>query len=468
MASEKTENKGDPIAKPQSDAKARRIEPKRLKGFRDFLPDLMATRYAISDVIRNEARLSGFQVIGTPALEYAETLLGQGSEETDKQVYRFKDHGDRAVALRFDLTVPFARFVAEHQGELSFPFKKLQMGDVWRGENTQKGRYREFRQCDLDIIGIDAASADIEILSTFYKILAKIDCGTFTIAIGDRMLLSAMIRKALPAVTLKDETEILIALDKMEKIGVDKVSAMIAAMPVAAGVDLAPFFTVLTAKGPTGDSNLTDVAVFVGEEATAMREIERLKHVLHTIRGLAIADHGRFRLDLTVARGLGYYTGIVFETTLDELPGLGSIGSGGRYNDLASRFSSRDLPGVGGSIGLDRLLAGMEELGRVKSVKGDLILVAVASPDAEYYAFQLVEKLRRAGIATEIGLAPKLGNQFKHADRLKCPFVVTVGGDERESRTYALKDMGSGTEERSLPLAGLTETLAAKLAARQG
>ena len=151
-----------------------RIQPARLKGFRDYLPQLMAARLQIMDTIRREAILAGFQTIGTPALEYATTLLGQGGDETDKQVYRFTDHGDRDVALRFDLTVPFARFVAEHQNELSFPFKKLQIGDVWRGENTQKGRYREFCQCDLDIIGADGAAADVEILATFQRILSSI------------------------------------------------------------------------------------------------------------------------------------------------------------------------------------------------------------------------------------------------------------------------------------------------------
>lgn len=447
-------------------APSQRVEPRRLKGFRDFLPDLMAARYAIEDVIRAEGRLAGFRLIGTPALEYAETLLGQGSEETDKQVYRFKDHGERDVALRFDLTVPFARYVAEHQSELVFPFKKLQMGDVWRGENTQKGRYREFRQCDLDIIGVDSAAADIEILAAFHKILSRIDCGGFTISIGDRLLLSAMIRQAMPAATPREETEILIALDKLAKIGQEKVTGIIAALACAQNQDLAQFFAVLTAKLPSGDSDIAAIAEYVKDDAIAQTEIARMRHVIHTVRGLVTNGDGRIRLDLTIARGLGYYTGIVFETTLNDLPGFGSISSGGRYNDLASRFSSRELPGVGGSIGLDRLLAGLEEMGKIKAAQGDLVFVAVATPDAEPYAFQVAEKLRRAGIATEIGLTPKLGNQFKHADRLKCPYVVTVGSDEQQKRTYALKDMAKGTEERDLPFNALAETLAARLAAK--
>jgi histidyl-tRNA synthetase len=203
------------------------IEPKRLKGFRDYMPDQMEKRLEIMDLIRREAALAGFRSIGTPALEYAETLMGQGSDETDKQVYRFKDNGDRDVALRFDLTVPFARFVGEHQGALTFPFKKLQMGDVWRGENTQKGRYREFTQCDLDIIGADTMMADIEVLSVFVRILSNAGCGGTTMALGNRRILSGLISTRCPGLTPAQETEVLIALDKLAKIGPAKVADLI-------------------------------------------------------------------------------------------------------------------------------------------------------------------------------------------------------------------------------------------------
>ncbi|MEI6398430.1 MAG: ATP phosphoribosyltransferase regulatory subunit, partial [Pseudomonadota bacterium] len=188
----------------------KKIEPRRLKGFRDYMPDLMESRSRFQGSIRHEAALAGFREIGTPVLEYAETLLGQGSDETDKQVYRFEDHGGRKVAMRFDLTIPFARFVAEHQGELVFPFKRLQIGDVWRGENTQKGRYREFCQCDLDIIGVDSVNADVEILSCFYRILSGFDLGGFTMRLGNRVLLSAMLAKAFPGIDVAGESGALI------------------------------------------------------------------------------------------------------------------------------------------------------------------------------------------------------------------------------------------------------------------
>ena len=430
-----------------------RIQPVRLKGFRDYLPQLMTSRLNMIDVIRSEARLAGFQPIGTPALEYAVTLLGQGGDETDKQVYRFQDHGGRDVALRFDLTVPFARFVAEHQGDLVFPFKKLQIGEVWRGENTQKGRYREFCQCDLDIIGADSAAADIEILSTFQRILSRIEVGRFSQAIGNRKLLSALIRKFLVGVSGEGETAALIAIDKLAKIGRDGVLGLLAQIPInGSGSEGAlDLLNVLTAKDEQGDSDLGLVRTSLAGKVEAEAELQRLETVIKVVRAAAEGGSGQVKLDLSVARGLGYYTGIVFETTLDALPAIGSISSGGRYNDLAGRFTTRELPGVGGSIGLDRLLAALEELGHLGTSNGGMVFVAVATMDAIAYACELAQSLRQSGIAADVGMVPKLANQFKHADRLGCGYVITVGSSEVEQKTYALKYMSSGQEERDLP-----------------
>ncbi len=436
-----------------------RVQPVRLKGFRDYLPDLMAARLHLMDIIRREAGVSGFQVIGTPALEYAATLLGQGGDETDKQVYRFTDHGDREVALRFDLTVPFARFVAEHQNDLSFPFKKLQMGDVWRGENTQKGRYREFCQCDLDIIGADSAAADIEILATFQRILTSMNCGGFTQAVGHRRVLSAVIRKLLGDIGEGGETSALIAIDKLAKIGRDGVVKLLAAISGADAEGAETLVSLLLAKDSAGDTDLRAIAELLAGDELATREIDRLNKVLNAVRHVSPKGAGKVRFDLSVARGLGYYTGIVFETTLDEAPGIGSISSGGRYNDLAGRFTSRELPGVGGSIGLDRLLAALEETGKLNSETKRPVFVAVASDDGLEYACEIAATLRAAGVATDLGMVPKLANQFKHADRLGSPFTVTVGGSEAASKTYALKNMTTGEEQKALPLAGLVSTV---------
>jgi len=323
-------------------------------------------------------------------------------------------------------------------------------------------------QCDLDIIGVDSAGADIEILNTFQKILSRIDPGAFTIAVGHRQILTAMIRRALPGIGPSGETAALVAIDKLAKIGPEKVKALLAAIPGAASGGAAPddLLAALAAKNEIGDTDLTDVESFLGRTAEGAKpHLERLREIMHTVRGLAMLGQGRFAVDLAIARGLGYYTGIVFETTLDDLDGFGSISSGGRYNDLASRFTTRELPGVGGSVGLDRLIAGLEELGRLKTSGAVLLFVAVASEDARAYAFQIADELRRAGMTVDVGLVPKLGNQFKHADKLGASHVVTVGGDERAKRTYALKTLATGQEQRDLPVAEIVNTLKSRVAA---
>jgi len=441
----------------------RLIEPKRLKGFRDYTPALMAQRQRVIAAVRRGARLAGFQEIGTPALEYAEVLLGQGGDETDKEVYRFVDHGERAVALRFDLTVPFARYVAEHQGEMVFPFKRLQIGDVWRGENTQKGRYREFCQCDLDIIGVESAAADIEVLICLMETIAEVAATPFTMAVGHRSILSAVIRQALPTAMAADaaqtaETAVLIAIDKLAKIGRDGVAKVLAALPGVEATEVAALLDIVTARTAAGDSDLGVVRRLLSGDAPALAAIDRLEETVATVRscGGSGSDAGKIRIDLAIARGLGYYTGLVFETTLDQLPGFGSVSSGGRYDGLVSRFSSRSLGGVGGSIGLDRLVAGLEELGLATPEKTSTVFIAVATDDARRYAFTLAQALRRSGQACDIGMtAGKLGNQFKYADRCGYPLVLTVGSDEMQSQTFSMKHMAAGTEERGLAAAGL-------------
>jgi histidyl-tRNA synthetase len=434
-------------------APEKKIEPRRLKGFRDFMPDLMETRSRFQTVIRDHARMAGFREIGTPVLEYAETLLGQGSDETDKQVYRFEDHGQRKVAMRFDLTVPFARFVAEHQGALIFPFKRLQIGDVWRGENTQKGRYREFCQCDLDIIGVDSVAADIEILACFYRILCGFNLGGFTMRLGHRVLLSAMLTRVFPGISESGEAEALIILDKLDKIGQDAVVSLLAKIESATELGAQRLIEVLQATDAEGGTDRSAVRSLLAGHDAGLRELHRMETILAALNATSSTTiGGAVRMDLSIARGLSYYTGVVFETTLDALPGFGSISSGGRYNDLAERFTNRSLPGVGGSIGLDRLLAGLEEVGRIPKQLATPVFIAIATDDAMIAASLLATELRQNSIACDIGLsAGKLGNQFKHADRLGCRYVITLGTSEIETNSYNLKDMVDGQEQKSLP-----------------
>ncbi len=432
----------------------------KLKGFRDYPPALMAARWAIMDIIRHEAALGGFQAIGTPAIEYVTTLLGSGGEETDKQVYRWIDKGDREIALRFDLTVPFARFVGEHLNDLPMPFKRLQIGDVWRGENPQKGRYREFTQCDIDIIGADSIAADVEVLSTFYRILSRLPASPkFTVHVGCRPVLSAVLRKADPALTAEGEVKCLIAIDKLAKIGREKVAVLLDA---ALAPNTSSEVLDLLLSSVDDGTDLKRVRTFLNGTEPALAALDRFERTVAILRATTAGSSGKFRTDLSTARGLGYYTGVVFETTLDDLPAFGSIGSGGRYNDLASRFTSRELPGVGGSVGLDRLVAAYEELNLLSTAKtqtAPLTFVAVATEDATPYAFDIVGRLRAAGLPADIGMTPKLGNQFKHADRLGAIAVITVGTSEMQTRTCAIKVLGTGQETKGVPVASVVQSI---------
>ncbi|MCX6130621.1 MAG: ATP phosphoribosyltransferase regulatory subunit [Proteobacteria bacterium] len=318
-----------------------RIQPRKLKGFRDYLPQQANLRKHIQDRIWQNARLAGFLPIDTPVLEYAETLLGTGGQDTDKEVYRFQDHGERAVALRFDLTVPFARFVAENYPELTFPFKKVQIGNSWRGEKPQKGRYREFCQADLDIIGVDSLAADLEVLSCILSNLDELVPGSFTMAIGHRIVLSSLIQACLPLLESGGEARTLMALDKLAKIGEPAVKAAILAIAGAQSGGVDELLQILQSRNSHGDTDLEILKLKLGAQPAAMAEILRLEETVNLLRLLRPSEKAKVQLDLRIARGLGYYTGIVFETTIDELDGFGSISSGGRYNGLVCRSLAR-------------------------------------------------------------------------------------------------------------------------------
>lgn len=439
----------------------KKVEPRRLKGFRDYGPGAMAARWQIMDIVREVAQAAAFQPIATPALEYLDTLLGQG-EETEKEIYQFVDHGDRKVALRFDLTVPFSRFVAENQGTLVFPFKKLQIGEAWRGENPQKGRFREFCQCDLDIIGVDSVMADVDVLQCLAQVLHKIDgafkLGTFTIRIGHRPTLNALMGHFLPNVDGAGRNKLLIAIDKLAKIGQSKVRDLMLLVPGAEASGVDAFLGALTAKVNDGGQDLTSIKSALAGHPESMAGIARLEETVALLKGASAASQKEFVLDLTIARGLGYYTGIVYETVLTELPNFGSISSGGRYNDLVSRFIDRKLEGVGGTIGLDRILAALEERGAVShdpavvTPMTHVVYVAIAAPAQRAYALGIVRDLRAAGISVDVALSDgKLGHQFRHASRLGYGYVVTVGESEEKSGTFALKNMATSVEQKDLP-----------------
>ena len=417
------------------------IQPRTLKGFRDSSPKIQSLRNKIWHAARRVAHQSGFQEIATPALEYAETLIGQAGGETEKQTYVFKDHGEREVGLRFDLTIPFARYVAENYGKLIFPLRRLQIGEVWRGENTQKGRYREFCQCDFDIVGSDSEASDIEVISNLAKILDVLEFGAFTIQLNSRPLLTGILKNFYKEkFDEAKEQKALIALDKLGKNSPEQVAALLDQIFEVPSLE---FIHLLAG------SDLNKIAELLDEKSS-----EHLKRFLKTfeiLKQFFSFQNVTYKLNFSIARGLGYYDGIVFETTIDAVPTFGSICSGGRYNNLINRFSKENIPGVGGSIGVDRLVAYLEDLPPLDSTSETTILVAYTHGDVLDYACEILSELKKNHISSELGLQNKIAHQFRHADRLKIPYVVTVGPDEKTNRTANFKNMLTQTEEKSLP-----------------
>jgi histidyl-tRNA synthetase len=415
------------------------IEPRTLKGFRDHLPAQALARERVLDVARRVYRSYGFAPIDTPALEYLEILTGKGSDETDKQLYRFKDHGGRDVGLRFDLTVPFARFAAQHVHDLGLPFKRYHMAAVWRGENTQRGRYREFMQCDFDTIGTTSPVADLEMVLVVHDLLAAIGLERFTIRVNDRRVLAGILDR----LGLADRsTAVLRSLDKLGKATPEAVAAELAAHGVAADAALA-LLEMAGLSGPPDDV-LGRLDALVGEGPQGRAGVAALRAIVAGARDAGVPD-GRIVVDPSIARGLDYYTGIVLESFLDELPALGSICSGGRYDNLAGLYTKQPLPGVGASLGIDRLLAGLEELGRLAAVEtpAEVFLVHFDERHLADY-LRIATAIRAAGMAVEFfPEAKKVGQQLKLAAKRGFPAALVIGSDEFAAGTAQFKNLAS-------------------------
>jgi histidyl-tRNA synthetase len=419
------------------------IEPRTLKGFRDYLPELMIPREHILEQARRVYRSYGFAPIDTPALEYAEILLGKGGEESDKLIYRFTDHGGRDVALRFDLTVPFARFAAQHIGKLGTPFRRYHMGPVWRGENTAHGRYREFWQCDFDTIGTTANSADIEIVLVIHDLLHAIGLKRFRIRVNNRLLLNGLLEEWDLAGKAKP---LLVALDKLAKQGA---AAVVDEMQHKAGVGTAQAERVVALAGIRGSNEevLDRLEREFGNNAKAAEGVHRLRELIQVAHAAGLTEE-ELQVDLAIARGLDYYTGTIYETTLTDLPGIGSICSGGRYDNLAGLYTKQHLPGVGASLGLDRLLAAMEELKLLDKVAtpAPVLMVQFASERLADYA-RMAAGLRAAGIGVELyPEAKKVGQQLQYAERRGFRVALIAGPDEFAQGVWKVKDLARREE----------------------
>ncbi len=419
----------------------KRIEPRVLKGFRDYLPATMLVRERLMETARRVFRSYGFSPIDTPALEFAEILLGKGGDESDKQLFRFRDSGDRDVALRFDLTVPLARFAALHAAHLGTPFKRYHLGTVWRGENTQKGRYREFMQCDFDTIGTSSPAADLETLLVIHDLLVALGFDRFTIRVNNRMVLNGL----LTALELTDKTVgVLRSLDKLAKIGVEHVARELVDK---VGLTMPQAEQVLRIARP--DATLEELAAAVAGNELGMTGVERLRTMFGTATAAGIPAE-RLVLDVSIARGLDYYTGTIFETFLGDLPGIGSICSGGRYDDLAGLFTKEKLPGVGASLGLDRLLAAMEEL-QLLGETATPAQVLIAYFDAQHLAdyHRLARELRAQGLGVEVYPEPvKLGKQLQYADRKGHRYAIIAGSQEFAAGLWQVKNLRAGTADQ--------------------
>lgn len=431
------------------------VEPSILSGFMELLPKDQVAFNGMLDKIRSTFESYGFIPLDTPVLEKSEVLLAKSGGDTAKQVYRFTK-GDTDMAMRFDLTVPLARFVAQHYGELAFPFRRYHIGKVYRGERPQKGRFREFYQCDIDIIGNGSLNInnDAEIVSIIYSVFKKLDIGAFTIMINNRKLLNGFFE----SVGVQDKTEVLRTVDKLDKIGAEAVKDELIKLGVSEqGADDILHFTSISGNSQEIIEALEKLNV---ENDEFQQGLQELAQVCKYISAYKVAPEN-FTINLKIARGLDYYTGTVYETVLNDYPGLGSICSGGRYDELASNYTKQSLPGVGISIGLSRLFYQLREAGILKNADSSTPtkVLVIPMPDTVEYSMEAAAKLREAGINTEVYLNEgKMGKKFSYADKLGIRYVSVIGGDEVESGVLKVKDMISG-EQKDYTIDSLIEFL---------
>ncbi|MBY0526664.1 MAG: histidine--tRNA ligase [Gemmataceae bacterium] len=403
----------------------------------------MIPREGFLDTARRVYRSYGFAPIDTPALEYAEVLLGKidAGAEVQKQIYRFKDHGDRDVALRFDLTVPFARFAALHLNEIKLPFKRYHLGPVWRGETPGAGRFREFWQCDFDTIGTTSNAADIEVALVIHDLMRALGLEHFEIKVNNRLVLNGLLEELGLA---KLATPLLRALDKLGKASPEAVAKE---MVDRSGVTADQATRVLALASMTGSNAeiLDRLQREFGGNARAADGIARLRELLDVARAAGVPD-GVLHIDLSIARGLDYYTGTVYETFLTNLPkelAVGSVCSGGRYDNLAGLYTKRELPGVGASLGLDRLLAVMEKLNMLpKTSTTAPVLIVQFNPERLGDYQKMARSLRAEGIGTEVyPEAKKIGKQLEYAESRGFRAALIAGTEEFAQGVWKIKDM---------------------------
>ena len=420
-----------------------KIQPRTLAGFMELLPNEQILFNQMKEKIQKSYEKFGYLPLNTPIVELADVLLAKAGGETEKQIYRF-NKGEHDLALRFDLTVPLAKYVAMHYGELSFPFKRYQIGKVYRGERPQKGRFREFYQCDIDIIGDTELNNlyDAELPNVIYTTFQELGFSDFTIHINNRKILNGLFS----SLNLTEiSTDIMRIIDKIAKIGEENVIKELSDLGVSSEA-ISKIMNFIAISGSNDDKlNALDNIGITDE--LFVKGLSELKEVVKCIRLFGMSENN-FMIDLTIARGLDYYTGTVYETFLNDYPELGSVCSGGRYDNLAEYYTDKKLPGVGISIGLTRLFYKLNELQALKFDKKSIadVLVVSASDDISV-CLPIATKLRNSDINTEVYMEnKKIKAKFKYADKLSVPFVIVIGETELETNTVSLKNMSTGEQ----------------------
>ncbi|MBB5436980.1 histidyl-tRNA synthetase [Pedobacter sp. AK017] len=446
------------------------IKPSLAKGTRDFSPQEMVKRNFIFDTVKTVFKKYGYAEIQTPSMENLSTLTGKYGDEGDKLIFKILNSGDYLAkvkpdlltnansnailpsisekALRYDLTVPFARYVVMHQNDISLPFKRFQVQPVWRADRPQKGRYREFYQCDVDVVGSDSLLNEAEFILIYQEALTGLGLKNFTIKINNRKILSGIAEVVGKPELIIDMT---VAIDKLDKIGLDGVVKELLERGFT-DADIERLKPVILLQG-SNTEKLESLKKVLSASAAGLKGIEEIETVFDYVNSMLKAEPAikpDVELDITLARGLNYYTGCIFEVKTNEVA-MGSIGGGGRYDDLTGMFGLKGLTGVGVSFGADRIYDVLQELNLFpeSTVAGTKVLISNFDKEAEEYALPVLQQLRSANIAAELyPSSAKLKKQMSYADDKHIPYMMLIGSDEMESGMLTLKDMQSGQQQK--------------------
>ena len=425
------------------------VEPRKPGGFGEYLPNEQIEFNRLLDIIRHTYERYGFAPLDTPDLELTEVLLAKGGGETEQEVYSFAREGSRTnLTMRYDLTVPLARYVAEHESDLVFPFRRYHIGKVHRAERQQAGRFREFYQCDIDVIGSDSPIVDAEFPAVINEIFEAFNFGEFVIHLNNRQVLNGFFE----SIGLVDSArDVLHVIDKMAKITHDELLASL--KKVGLTDEQVKKVLAFTSISGTSDEVFAQIAALSVDSEQFNAGVEKLKTIVLAIKAMGVPEH-RFMIDLKIARGLDYYTGTVYETFLSDYPQIGSVCSGGRYDDLASYYTKTRLPGVGISIGLTRLFYALRQAGAINATQqspAHTIVVPIDTPQSEY-AIQVADSLRGAGVETVLYSEPDdMGKKLRYASRMGFRHAVIIGEAEQSAGTVSLKDLAARQDQQVTP-----------------